>query len=52
MRGLMQTLFDHVAASELKPTGSVASPLPRLADAFDEVLARRAVGRALVRVTP
>jgi NADPH2:quinone reductase len=50
LRGLMDTLFAHVGAGELKPTSSVIYPLPRLADAFDEVLARRAVGRALVRV--
>lgn len=50
LRALMDVLFAHVAAGELKPTSSVVFPLPRLADAFDEVLARRALGRALVRV--
>ncbi|NML43332.1 NADPH:quinone oxidoreductase family protein [Ramlibacter sp. G-1-2-2] len=50
LRQLMDKLFAHVAAGDLKPTSSVIYPLPRLADAFDEVLARRAVGRALVQV--
>ncbi|MGE4242428.1 NADPH:quinone oxidoreductase family protein [Ramlibacter sp.] len=48
MRVLMDTLFAHVVAGELKPTSSVVYPLPQLADAFDAVIERRAVGRALV----
>ena len=50
LRALMDTLFTHVAAGELTPTSSVVFPLERLADAFDAVLERRAVGRALVQV--
>lgn len=49
LREMMNVLFAHVKAGELKPVSSVVFPLERLADAFDAVVERRAVGRALVR---
>lgn len=50
LRAMMDTLFAHVAAGDLKPTSSIVFPLNRLPEAFDAVLDRRSVGRALVRV--
>lgn len=52
MREMMERLFAYVQTGELKPVSSVVFPLERLADAFDAVVERRAVGRALVQVKP
>lgn len=52
MRDMMQRLFAHVEAGELRPVSSAVFPLERLADAFDAVIERRAVGRALVQLRP
>ena len=48
----MDTLFTHVAAGELKPESSRPFPLHQLADAFDAVIARAVVGRALIQIAP
>ncbi len=50
LKDMMDTLFAHVAAGELEPESSRAFPLHRLADAFDAVIARSVVGRALIEV--
>ena len=52
LHDMMQTLFAHVAAGELNPEPSELFPLERLAEAFDAVVARRIVGRAVVEVLP
>lgn len=52
LKDMMDTLFGHVAAGELKPESSKPFPLHRLADAFDAVIARTVVGRALIQVAP
>ncbi len=52
LKAMMDTLFSHVAAGELKPEASRPFPLHRLADAFDAVIARTVVGRALIQVVP
>lgn len=52
LKDMMDTLFAHVAAGEIKPEASRPFPLHQLADAFDVVIARSAVGRALIQVLP
>lgn len=52
LKTMMDTLFAHVAAGELKPESSRPFPLHQLADAFDVVMARSAVGRALIEILP
>ncbi|MES2511384.1 MAG: NADPH:quinone oxidoreductase family protein [Pseudomonadota bacterium] len=52
LKAMMDTLFAHVAAGELKPESSRPFPLDKLADAFDSVIARSSVGRALIEIRP
>lgn len=52
LKTMMDTLFAHVAAGELKPESSSPFPLHKLADAFDSVIARSSVGRALIEIRP
>ncbi|MES2415543.1 MAG: NADPH:quinone oxidoreductase family protein [Pseudomonadota bacterium] len=52
LKSMMDTLFAHVAAGELKPESTKPFPLAQLADAFDSVIARKVVGRALIEVMP
>lgn len=52
LRGMMQTLFAQVASGELEPISSTPYPLERLTEAFDSVVERRSVGRALLQIAP
>ncbi|MES2360683.1 MAG: NADPH:quinone oxidoreductase family protein [Pseudomonadota bacterium] len=50
LRAMMQTLFAHIASGELKTVPSTTFPLSQLTEAFDSVIERRAVGRAVIRI--
>ena len=52
LRDMMRILFAHVANGELKPVSSRPYPLEQLTEAFDSVIERRSVGRALVQIVP
>lgn len=52
LRIMMQTLFAHVASGELQPVPFTSYPLSQLTEAFDSVIGRRAVGRAVIRIAP
>lgn len=47
---MMRELLDWTAGGALRPAVAARFALPRFADAFDEVLARRSVGRVLIEV--
>ncbi|MFC6283513.1 MULTISPECIES: NADPH:quinone oxidoreductase family protein [Polaromonas] len=52
LRDMMQTLFAQVASGELEPISSTPYPLECLTEAFDSVIERRSVGRALLQIVP
>lgn len=52
LRIMMQTLFAHVASGELRPVPFTSYPLDQLTKAFDSVIERRSVGRAVIRIAP
>ncbi len=47
---MMQTLFAHIAAGELKPLPSQQYPLENFVAAFDSIVARKSTGRVVLEI--
>jgi NADPH2:quinone reductase len=50
LKAMMKTLFAHTLAGDFRPLSGTCVPLDRFIDAFDAVVERRSVGRALLEI--
>ena len=51
VRTMVNRLFEHVARGELAPVASVRYPMARFVEAFDAVVQRRSIGRAILQIS-
>lgn len=47
---MMQTVFAHMVAGELKPLASQTCPLENFVEAFDSIVSRKSTGRVLLQI--
>jgi NADPH:quinone reductase len=47
---MMQTVFAHMVAGELKPLASQTYPLENFVEAFDSIVSRKSTGRVLLQI--
>jgi NADPH2:quinone reductase len=50
LKAMMETLFAHTLAGDFRPFSDTCVPLDQFVEAFDAVVERRSIGRALVMI--